>query len=640
MGKSGVSVGPLEGARLQRFTRRLLDDLVALEHLLRSGAIEEGVRRIGAEQELFLVDRAWSPARCNLDLLEQIDDPAFTTELGRFNLEINLDPLEFRGDALREMERTLEAKLAVLREVADRHGVHVALCGILPSMRKSDLGGDAMTPLPRYHALDAAMTAERRGGYELHIKGLDELSVTHDTVLLEACNASFQLHVQTGVEEFPNLYNVAQILTAPVLAIAANSPLLFGRQLWMETRIALFQQSVDTRSVGPDLRIRSPRVTFGSDWVTESVVELYREDVARFRPLVTDDAEDDSLEAIRRGETPTLSALALHNGTVYRWNRACFGTSGARPHLRIENRVLPSGPSVVDQIANAALWYGCLIELAHRHPNVAGSMRFADAKNNFRAASRLGMSAQLTWLDGTEMPVVDLVRDHLLPAAREGLARCDIDAADRDEYLGVVEERIDRGQNGARWLVRSDAAMRDDGSDAERLNALTAALVARQRDRVPVARWDPARIEEGGGWRNAMIKVEQCMTADLFTVREDEPVEMVANLMDWKHIRHVPVEDADGGLVGLISYRTVIRMMARADLREKLRTAGDLMVRDPETASPDTPTVEAMHRMQRGRFGCLPVVKEGRLVGILTERDFVKIAIDLIQDAVGPFEED
>ena len=220
----------------------------------------------------------------------------------------------------------------------------------------ADLGLENMTPHPRYYALNEAMGALRDGAYELYIKGLDELLLKHDSVMLEACNASFQIHFQSDADEFPNLYNIAQVVAAPVLAAATNSPLLFGRRLWRETRIALFQQSVDTRSSMDFLRERSPRVTFGRDWVQRSVVEVFQEDISRFRALVTGEIEEDSLEQLAAGKIPRLRALCLHNGTVYRWNRACYGLTDGKPHLRIENRVLPSGPTVTDEVANAVLF--------------------------------------------------------------------------------------------------------------------------------------------------------------------------------------------------------------------------------------------------------------------------------------------
>ncbi|HXV75011.1 MAG TPA: hypothetical protein VD788_01730 [Candidatus Polarisedimenticolaceae bacterium] len=249
------------GAKRRReFMRCLLDDLTALEFMLERDMIEADLRRIGAEQELFLVDSHYRPAPAALAILGAIDDPRFTTELGLFNLEINLSPRVYGGRCLSELEQELLEATAKLNETARKQGVAPVLCGILPTLRKSDLGLDNMTPTERYRALNEAMSTLRGGAYEFHIKGLDELLLKHDSVMLESCNASFQVHFQVGGREFPNLYNIAQVVAAPVLAAGANSPLLFGRRLWRETRIALFQQAIDTRSSMHFLRERSPRV--------------------------------------------------------------------------------------------------------------------------------------------------------------------------------------------------------------------------------------------------------------------------------------------------------------------------------------------------------------------------------------------
>src|SRR5262249_11364768 len=260
-----------DGIHKRQFITHLLHDVQALEEMIKSGAMESGVSRIGAEQEVFLVDQAWRPAPVAMELLDIVADPHFTTELGRFNLEINLDPLVFAGDCLKQLELDLNGLLATLRAIAHRQGVEVILTGILPTLRKSDLTLANMTAKPRYFALSDAMNQLRGDAYEFRLKGMDELIVKHDSVMLEACCTSFQVHYQVGAEEFPLLYNLAQAITAPVLAAATNAPLLFGRRLWRETRSPLFQQAVDTRSASHHLRERSPRVSFGQQWVEHSV---------------------------------------------------------------------------------------------------------------------------------------------------------------------------------------------------------------------------------------------------------------------------------------------------------------------------------------------------------------------------------
>lgn len=632
MGEKSVS-RHLRGPELRNFMSRILNDLRALEQLVSDGAIENGVRRIGAEQELVIVDSHWRPAPVAMEILPRLDDPHFTNELGLFNLEINLDPLTFGGSCLSDLEHNIDEFVGKLRRVSGEMDLSVVLTGILPTFRQSDLDLKMMTPLPRYLNLNEATCRMRGTDYEFHIKGLDEILLKHNSVMLEAANSSFQVHFQVGSSEFPNLYNIAQVVTAPVLAAATNSPVLFGRRLWHETRIALFQQAIDTRTSSHHLRERSPRVTFGRQWVRKSVLELFREDVVRFRALVGGDDDESSLETLTRGEVPRLSALNLFNSTVYRWNRACYGITNGKPHLRIENRVLPAGPTVVDEIANAAFWFGLISAIAAKYEDVTQWIDFSDVKMNFLAAARLGLHAQFDWFDQRRVPAQTLICDRLLPEAREGLQRSHLDPADIERYLGVIEHRVRSGNTGSSWQLRSLSSFHGKAKMGEQLNALTAAMIQRQQKGRPVSEWRPASLMEGSQWEPQYLKVEQYMSTDLFTVHEDEPVSLVASLMEWKHIRHVPVEDRENRLVGLISYRTLLRLMAQGwnERDNANRSAADIMKREPTYVSTETSALEAIQLMRRQRIDCLPVCREGRLVGILTERDFMEVAAQFLE---------
>jgi CBS domain-containing protein len=534
---------------------------------------------------------------------------------------------------LSELERTLLETLGMVREAALRCGAEVVLVGILPSLWKSDLDLDNMTPMDRYYALNEAMNRMRGGAYKLYIKGVDELRVEHDSVMLEACNTSFQAHFQAGPDEFAKLYNMSLAATAPVLAVAANSPLLFGRRLWQETRIALFQQSIDTRAAGPDLRESYPRVSFGSEWVDDSVLDIYRRDIARFKVLLSGEVTEDPQELLARGEVPRLRALQLFNSTVYRWNRACYGVNDGTAHLRIENRVLPSGPTPVDEVANAAFWFGLVAGLLEEHEDIREAIRFEDAKGNFHAAARLGLSAPFVWLKGREWVARDLILEELVELARYGLSHAGIDSADIDRYLGIIEDRATSRQNGAHWILGSLDAIRERGSQEERMRAITAAISHRQRRNRPVHEWSPAELEEGGGWKPSHLRAEQYMTTDLVTAHEDDPVELVANLMDWHHIRHVPVEDPQSQLAGLVTRRTLLRFLASEEGRQAHEPipVSRVMQRSLITITPETQTLEAIDIMRRNRISCLPVVREGRLVGLVTERDFMEIARQLLE---------
>lgn len=624
---------PLEGEALRAFVSALLRDLHALELMLDRGAFEADAPRIGAEQELFLVDRAWRPAPCNLEMLRLLDDPHFSPELVAFNLEINLDPLPLAGDCFARLERQILELVGKVRETGEPIGVLPVMVGILPTIRRADVEASSLTPLARYPALDEALRRLRGRPYELRIKGSDELVLKHDSVAIEGSNASFQVHLQIDPARFAPLYNIAQLVAAPVLAAATNSPLLFGRRLWRETRIALFQQAVDTRSSRHYLRERSPRVTFGTRWIDESVVELYREDAARFRAILGADGIPDPVAQLESGEAPELRALRTYNGTVYRWNRACYGVYDGRPHLRIENRVLPSGPTPVDEVANAAFWVGLMEGVPHVCPDVRSRLSFDDAKQNFIAAARLGLDAQLAWLDDRRVPAQALIIEELLPVARDGLRRRNVDGSDIDRFLGVLEERVARGWTGSRWMVASFNDQSGTHKPTQRLNNITAAIAARQKENVPVCSWGPPTESEGACWRAACLRVGDMMTTDLYTVRTDEPIALAAHLMDWKHIRNVPVEDDEGRLVGILSYRSMLRLMAGGWWSERngARPVSEFMRRNPVSVSPATPTLSAIALMREHRVSALPVVNGDHLVGIVTERDFMEVTAQLLE---------
>ncbi|MDQ3818497.1 MAG: CBS domain-containing protein [Acidobacteriota bacterium] len=619
--------------KLKAYMKALLDDLRALEVMLETGRLESGVRRIGAEQEMFLVDRNLNPAPVAIDVLKNIDDSRLTTEIARFNLEANLTPQEWRGDCLSRMHKELDEVIRVARIGARGCGADVLLTGILPTLQLSDLSLQNLTPIARYHELNRSVSALRGGAFTIHIKGVDELQITHDNMMMESCNTSFQIHYQVGPEEFVPLYNMAQLITAPVLAAAVNSPLLFGHRLWQETRLALFQHSADTRSNALQMRSQPTRVRFGEQWLKGSVLELFRDQIARFRVIMITDPDENPSSVLARGCVPQLSALRLHNGTVWPWNRACYGIADGRAHLRIENRALPSGPTSLDEMANAAFFFGLMSALPSEYSEIEKQIAFDDAKSNFFAAARHGLKAQFIWLGGKSYSAPSLIMNHLLPLARAGLKSSNIDSADIDTYLGVIEERVHTGQTGAMWMRRSLAAMTDQGTRDIRLRTLTAFMLARQHIGEPVHSWPVVEIDEMEEWRSSYQTVGQFMSTDLFTVRPDDLMDFAANVMDWRHIRHVPVEDDEGRLVGVVSHRALLHLLAKGFPNGNAEpiTVRSIMKTDPLTATPQMPTLEAINLMRKNRIGCLPIVESGRLVGIVTAYDFLVASAKLFE---------
>jgi CBS domain-containing protein len=624
----------LDPETIRVFTRAVLRDLQALERMLREGLVESGPRRFGAEQELFLVGEGWRPAGVAPQVLERLADGPFTPELALFNLEANLEPRTLGPGTFRSVEERLDTLVSAAREAAREEGAEVVLCGTLPTLVKSDLSLENITPKPRYRALNDALTAMRGGEYQLRIEGVDELLIRHDSVMLEACNTSCQVHLQVGPEEFPTVYNAAQLALAPVLAAAVNSPLLFGRRLWAETRIALFQQSLDTRSHTASLRELQPRVRFGDAWVNASVAELFSDDLARFRVLLAGPVPPDPMAELDQGRLPRLEALQLYNSTVYRWNRPCFGVNGDAAHIRIESRALPAGPSVVDEVANAAFWTGLVLGIAERFGNPAELIPFSEVRGNFLSAAREGLSAGFRWIDGETWTAPELIVSELLPLAQGGLEGAGVSGAEIDRYLGVLRERVRSRRTGARWMLESLDAMGERGTRSERMAALTAAMASRQTGGSPVHAWAPARLEEAGGWTHTYLRVEQYMNTRPVTVNEDELLDLAAFVMDREGIRHIPVEDQEHRLVGLLSYRGLLRsLVSRGRLEPgEAVPVREVMEPDPLTVTPETPTLEAIELMRSRKVACLPVVQDGRLVGLLTERDFMPIAYELLEE--------
>jgi CBS domain-containing protein len=631
-----LNVDEVDHLKLRDFMRALIADCWAIEKMLETGMMESGVRRIGAEQEMFLVDRNnMRPAMISSSLLQVLKDQHFTTELAKFNLEANLAPRTFAAGCLQSMENELLDLVSKVKKGAQQLEADVVLAGILPTLVLSDLSLDSMTDVPRYRELNKRLSEMRGSKFYVLIKGLDELHVTHDNMMLEACNTSFQLHYQVSPEEFVDLYNLSQAITAPVLAAAVNSPILFGQRLWAETRLALFQHSVDERSELVKARSRPSRVSFGEKWVEKSILELFRADIARHRVLLAHAVDEDPQAVLERGEIPKLSALRLHNGTVWRWNRPCYGIHNGIPHLRVENRVLPSGPSIIDEVSNSAFFCGLMAALPDEYGPIQNVLDFDHVKTNFLAAARHGLSGTMHWVGGTTYTARSLVLEHLLPLARRGLEKMGIESTERDRYLGTIEERVRTGQTGSQWILKSLTAMGPRGTPLMRAQAITRAIIEGNNEGKPVHEWPVAEIHEApGGYHEHYRTAGQFMSTDLFTVRPDDVVDYVASIMHWEHIRYVPVENEEGRLVGLVSQRHLLPLLAQGSTLNRAQgvPVHMIMKKDPVTVTPDTPTLEVIEMMRKGKIGCVPVVENGRLVGVVTLFDLLNVSAKLLEE--------
>lgn len=637
MGEKNVTE-EIGGSQLRNFTRAVLNDLQALNLMFSNGRLEEDVRRIGAEQELFLVDSTLHPAPVVLDIIKAAKDGRLTTEIGRFNLEANLTPREFTDTCLRDMESELNEILGIVREVAAGSDAGVVLAGILPTIQRSDLTEANLTPSPRYQELNRVVTKLHGDKREVYIKGIDELQLKLSDTFIEFCNTSFQLHLQVGAREFSRHYNWAQAIAGPVLAPAVNSPILLNQRLWHETRLALFQHAIDTRSPIHRRRAQTPRVNFGDAWIGENVLEMLHDDAVRFRILLTQLNEEDSLKVVEAEGIPQLFAWRLHNGTVWRWNRACYGIVNGKPGLRIEARFLPSGPSVADEIANAALFLGLMAALPEEFGDVAKLMPFETAKTNFFNAARYGINSQTVWIDGASRRAGRLVLEELLPRARRGLASSGISAADIDRFLGIIDKRVRAEKTGSQWMMDSIARMDRSAKPNVKMRSLTAAMKANQEKGIPLHEWELADIPPHSDWIDNYRTVEQFMSTDLFTVRPEDIIDLAASLMHWKHIRHVPVENDDGELVGLLSHRDLLELLSLDRIgRSETIAVRDVMGTNLITVPPEASAVEALRLMRDHGIGCLPVVSGNLLVGMITAHDFLTVSTRLFEEKLAEY---
>jgi len=631
MGRLNVKVVKTR-SELNKFTSNLLRDVHLLERMIEEEWFDSDQMHIGAEQEFCLIDKHYKPATLALEVLKKLDNDNFTTELAKFNVEANLSPQAFRGSCFTDMENELRSLISQLDAVCNDLDIEYFLTGILPTLRKHDLSLDNITPLDRYHSLAEAIYQMRGRDFELHLRGDEELDLSFDSVMLEACNTSFQVHLQVTPEDFVNKYNVAQLMAGPVIAPAANSPLLFGKRLWHESRIGLFQQSIDTRVTHEHLRDKSPRVMFGKSWLKESVCELYKEDISRFRVMLMNTEEEDSEAIFSKGNTPKLTALNIHNSTVYRWNRPCYGISpNGKPHLRIENRVLPSGPTVIDEVANSAFWLGLMNGYGLQYPNPAELLEFHEVKSNFHTAAVNGLNSKMRWVDGEKYNVSELILNELLPMAKSGLQASEIDSHDIDRLLNVIEKRVEKNQNGSNWVRRSHSILSKDGTKEEVLLSIVSSAVKNQRRHIPVHEWPLADLNHVRELNPSTILVEEFMNTDLFTIRTDDILELVADMMDWQNVRYTPVEDQKGQLVGLVSSRKILRHFRSAKASKSNVRVKDIMIKDPLTISPEQTVYEAMLAMQKNNVGCLPVVKNNQLIGVVTEREFLNLTSTILK---------
>ncbi|AUP81610.1 CBS domain-containing protein [Flavivirga eckloniae] len=599
------------------YIHHLLNDIKALDLMIDKGMIEKDVFRIGAEQEFCLVNDQFLPESKSLEILKDIDDEHFTTEISNFNLEINLDVLELGNTCFSQLHKQLEMLLEKAKKAASKKGVKIVLTGILPSLSINNANVKSMTNVERYSVLNDAIKGIRRQNFDIHIKGVDELNLLHDSVMLEGCNTSFQMHLQLSPKTFVDNYNWAQAISGPVLSACTNSPMLFGKELWRETRIALFTQSVDTRANSYLLNEKQSRVSFGSRWHTGSITDIFKDNISRFRSFITTDFIKDSVDMLNNNEVPGLKALGLHNGTVYPWNRVCYGRTNGKPNLRIENRYIPAGPTITDEIANMAFWVGVMLGKPKKYNNIHKQWDFKDIKMNFFNAARYGMATQFFW-NGSYISSYDLILNELLPMAYKGLYSAGVSPQDAESYLRVIKNRI-QAHSGSEWLIRNYRRLLKHHKRYEAMQVLTSKMYEKQEKGYPVSTWGRLFGENDFPFIKPKV-VKHIMSSDIFSVDKKDSVELVLNIMKWKNIHHMPVINGDRELIGLISWNDVKSYLEKTKRLDD--SVNKIMKTDVITTEEYVPVEEAKRIMDNHKIGSLPVIKNKKLLGLITRNDF------------------
>ncbi|MEI7913122.1 MAG: glutamate--cysteine ligase [Mycobacteriaceae bacterium] len=473
----------------QEYRQKVQRCLDVFETMLAESSFDFDRPLTGMEIECNLVDGDYQPAMQNTEVLAAIADPAYQTELGAYNIEFNVPPRPLPGRTALDLESEIRASLNAAERKAATDGAHIVMIGILPTLMPEDLTGSWMSPSMRYQALNDSIFTARGEDILIDIAGTEHLSLHAESIAPESACTSMQLHLQVSPADFANNWNAAQVLAGPQLALGANSPYFFGHQLWAETRIELFAQATDTRPEELKAQGVRPRVWFGERWIT-SIFDLFEENVRYFPSLLPEISDEDPAAELASGHIPQLAELRLHNGTVYRWNRPVYDVVNGRPHLRVENRVLPAGPTVIDMMANSAFYYGLLRTIADDERPLWTKMSFAAAHDNFLAAARHGLTARLYWPGIGEVTADELVLRLLLPMAEEGLRRWRVAAEVRDRYLGVIEERAKTGRNGSAWQVHTVNRLEDRGLDRrEALAEMLRGYCELMHSNTPVHTW-------------------------------------------------------------------------------------------------------------------------------------------------------
>ena len=489
----GLSIKTTEFApeEFERFAAKVRTDLKALTRLLNQPGFGEGESSIGAEVEFYIVNSDLRVQPINTDIAARVQDPQLTVELNRFNLEYNLSPQAFKGSPFARTEQELLTAIRRIDEHAAPLDGELVPIGILPTLRQSDMGAQVMTDEPRYHALSKALLEQRGEPFSIHIGGNDVINLEADDVYMEGANPSFHLHWRVPAHRFADYFNAVQLVTPVVLALASNSPSLFGHHLWDETRIALFKQSIDSRSPNHKTWRHPPRVYYGTGWI-RSAWELFAASASLYPPIIPLMSEEDPMAMIDRGEVPKLAELRLHQGTTWPWNRAIYDhTEGG--HLRIEIRSMPAGPTAADMCANGLFIIGAALAVLDDIGHLTSILPFHYTEHNFYRAAKYGVGAEIIWphkdqVQLQDTPLLTVARE-LLPRACEALAQTAVDESEIRRLLGIIEGRIETAMPGARWQRHITESLFKTVSPDDAFRTMLSLYMANQKKNTPIHEW-------------------------------------------------------------------------------------------------------------------------------------------------------
>lgn len=476
-----ISFSQFDQSDFERFYKNLKLETQLLKKMIKQKACSTRSPVAGFEIEAWILDQDLQPAPINDSFLASLNNPLAFSELAKFNIELNSTPTPLAGNVFSRMLKQLQTTWDSTYQHAESLQHQLIMIGTLPTLKQSELNLANMSDLNRYRALNEQILQARGKPINLDIIGNEHLKLDHHDVMLESATTSFQIHIQLPLDIAHHYYNASIIASAPMVAICANAPFLFGKDLWDESRIPLFEQAIETG--GYDGAARGPirRVSFGTDYARKSIMECFDENLDHF-PVLLPPNLDTPIEAFEH--------LRLHNGTIWRWNRPLVGfDDDGTPHIRVEHRAPAAGPTTIDSMANAAFYYGLAKNLCDEMLQKGITLPFSQAKDNFYQAARYGLESNIIWLDGSKQRLQSLIRNELIPRAILGLKSLGVTQSDSEDFLGIILHRLNNKQNGCHWQRQFVLRQRQLTETQPNFKLMTETYIKNQQSGKPVSEW-------------------------------------------------------------------------------------------------------------------------------------------------------